>query len=129
MIYTSYFGKLKKFPDDLIPIAICAKCPNGYQGAVYKKLAPTYQILMDYKKAADGGWESLYWAQTKYVTRYRAQILDKLDPQQVVRELEDLAGGRDIVLLCYERPEAFCHRHLVAEWLKSHGISCEEWRE
>ena len=129
MIYTSYFGKLKKFPDNLTPIAICAKCPNGYQGAAYKKLAPTYQILMDYKKAVDSGWESLYWAQTKYVTRYRAQILDNLDPQQVVRELENLAGGRDIVLLCYERPEAFCHRHLVAKWLKSHGILCEEWGE
>lgn len=120
---------LKSFRTILPPSPSARNARTAIRGAVYKKLAPTYQILMDYKKAADGSWESLYWAQTKYVTRYRAQILDNLDPQQVVRELENLANGQDIVLLCYERPDAFCHRHLVAEWLKSHGILCEEWGE
>ena len=25
--------------------------------------------------------------------------------------------GKDIILLCYETPEKFCHRHSVAKWL------------
>ena len=29
-IYTSYFAKLKKLPDNIIPISICAKVPNWY---------------------------------------------------------------------------------------------------
>lgn len=24
---------------------------------------------------------------------------------------------RDIILCCYETPEEFCHRHILAEWL------------
>ena len=28
----------------------------------------------------------------------------------------------DIVLLCYEKPDEFCHRHLVAEWFNRNGI-------
>jgi uncharacterized protein (DUF488 family) len=25
--------------------------------------------------------------------------------------------GEDAILLCWESPEKFCHRHLVADWL------------
>jgi hypothetical protein len=35
--------------------------------------------------------------------------------------------GKDIALVCYEKPEDFCHRHLVAEWLKKFGYCCEEF--
>ena len=45
-IYTSYFAKLKFFPKDLIPISICAKAPSWYDGLQYKKVAPTYDILL-----------------------------------------------------------------------------------
>jgi len=37
----------------------------------------------------------------------------KLTPKQVVEELQE--GS---VLLCYEGPGKFCHRHVVAEWLE-----------
>lgn len=38
----------------------------------------------------------------------------------------------NIVLLCYEKPEDFCHRHLVADWLNSSKIlpyDIKEWRK
>jgi hypothetical protein len=28
MIYTSYFAKLRKMPNNIIPVAICAKIPE-----------------------------------------------------------------------------------------------------
>ena len=31
-----------------------------------------------------------------------------------------------IALICYEKPSEFCHRHLVADWLKEYGIEVEE---
>jgi uncharacterized protein (DUF488 family) len=37
----------------------------------------------------------------------------KLDPHKIVEEL-----GEDAVLLCYEKPGDFCHRRLVAAWIK-----------
>ena len=46
----------------------------------------------------------------------------KLTPQKVVEDLKD--GS---IMLCYEGPGKFCHRHLVAEWIQSNtGVIVEE---
>jgi hypothetical protein len=29
--------------------------------------------------------------------------------------------------LCYEKPQDFCHRHLVSDWMRSVGINIEEF--
>lgn len=34
----------------------------------------------------------------------------------------------NIVLLCYEKPTDFCHRHLVAQWLIENGFECKEYK-
>jgi len=40
--------------------------------------------------------------------------------------LQDL-GGDDVVLLCWEPPVEFCHRQVVAAWLKAKlGVVVEE---
>ena len=33
-----------------------------------------------------------------------------------------------VTLLCYEKPDDFCHRHLVSKWFNEHGYKCEEWK-
>ena len=50
----------------------------------------------------------------RYITydEFYDKILNELDPYQVFKEL-----GENSVLLCYEKPGQFCHRHLVAKWL------------
>lgn len=45
MLYTTYFGNLKKLPKNIIPISICGKAPNWWTGRQYKKLAPKYDFL------------------------------------------------------------------------------------
>jgi uncharacterized protein (DUF488 family) len=47
--------------------------------------------------------------------RYYEETLSTLDPQTVYDEL-----GEDAILLCFEKPPTFCHRHLVAKWLEFH---------
>lgn len=44
-----------------------------------------------------------------------------LNPNDILKEL-----GEDAVLLCYEKPGDFCHRHLVSQWLNENGIRCSE---
>lgn len=111
MIYTSYFAVLKRIPEDIVPVSIAAKTPDWFKGGLLKKLAPSFDILMEYKRAGD---------QNRYIERYNSEVLDKLSVYDVVNELRELRShpAEDIVLLCYERPEKFCHRHLVSEWLK-----------
>jgi hypothetical protein len=44
-------------------------------------------------------------------------ILEKLNPREVYRDLL-LMGGEHPILLCWERPNTWCHRRRVAEWLE-----------
>ena len=124
MIYTSYFAKLKSLPENIIPISICGKAPDWYKGLQYKKFAPKYGFFMEWKKNHDNDY---------YIKCFNEQVLDKLNVLTVMRDLIDLANsteyhiGKEIVLICYEKPSDFCHRHLVAEWLNSNGIQCKEW--
>ena len=96
---TSYFGKIDK---NLNNVSISGKAPDWYNGRQYKKLAPKYWFFKKYKEDNDEQF---------YINEYY-KILNELDPYQVFKEL-----GENSVLLCYENPGQFCHRHLVAKWL------------
>ena len=120
MIFTSYFGKLKSSPDNIIPISICGKAPAWYKGLQYKKLAPKYDFFMKWKESHDNDY---------YIKCFNEQVLDELNPYQVLNELYNLSQDKDIVLICYEKPSDFCHRHLVSEWFNNNGIECKEWEE
>ena len=50
-------------------------------------------------------------------------ILEKLDPEKVYKELLML-GGNDPILLCWEKPNTWCHRRRIAEWLEN-GLDLE----
>lgn len=124
MIYTSYFAKLNKLPKDIVPISICGKAPNWYQGLQYKKLAPKYDFFMEWEKSHDNDY---------YIKCYNEQVLDKLDPRSVYTDLWHLCDPTmltepTICLICYEKPSDFCHRHLVAKWLTENGCPCEEYK-
>lgn len=126
MIYTSYFAKLKSLPENIIPISICGKAPDWYKGLQYKKLAPKYGFFMEWKKNHDNDY---------YIKCFSEQVLDKLNVLTVMRDLIDLVNstenhiGKEIALICYEKPSDFCHRHLVADWLRKNGLQCEEWTQ
>ena len=119
MIYTSYFSKINKLPDNIVPISISAKPPKGYKGLQYKKLAPTYQILMEWKKTGDTEW---------YIEEYDDEVLSNFKPDRVFAELMQMSAGKDVALICFEKSGDFCHRHLVAEWLRNAGYDCEEYK-
>lgn len=115
-IFTSYFANLKRVVN---PVSICGKAPLFYKGPQYKKLAPKYGFFTDWKQGRldnDG-----------YVKCFQEQVLKELNPDSVLKELMAFYDGQDIVtLICYEKPGDFCHRHLVADWLKNAGIEVEE---
>lgn len=118
MIYTTYFAKLKSLPNDIVPISICGKAPIWYSGIQYKKLAPKYDFFMQWKENHDNDY---------YISCFNNQVLSELNPVQVVNDLIAMAAGRDIALVCYEKPEDFCHRHLVRDWLNQNGFHVEEY--
>lgn len=117
MIFTTYFAKLPKLPEDIIPISIAVKPPAGYKGLSYSKLFPTEEMVRRYKKTKD---------EMSYIRYYQNNILNALNPYDVLEDLRKLAGSDKVALVCYEKPGDFCHRHLVAKWLKRIGITVTE---
>lgn len=136
MIYTSYFAKLRSLPNNAVPISICGKAPDWYKGAQYKALAPKYDFFKKWKENHDND---------HYTRCFKEQVLSSLSVQDVLDALfsripsdkQELLMVRqctwwespdvNVILLCYEKPDSFCHRHLVADWFRENGIECEEY--
>ena len=96
MIQTSYYQKSGSLPN---AVGISQGVPKWYTGALYKKLAPPWEIVKIENEAT-------------FRRLYHEKVLSKLNPVHVADDLE----GK--VLLCWELSGQFCHRRLVAEWLE-----------
>lgn len=114
-IYTSYFGRVKKLPPNIVPVSICGKPPFPWVGLKYQKLAPKKGFFMEWKKNGDNNF---------YIRHFNDEVLSALTQEHVREELSVLTGGKDCALICLETPDRFCHRHIVAEWL---GPDVKEW--
>ncbi len=110
---TSYFSKSGSHPN---AVSIAGKSPDWYYGTEYKVLAPKWWFYANYKNS-----DQTEEDEQAYIDAYKEEVLGKLDPHEVHKLL-----GDDAVLLCWESSEKFCHRHIVAEWFKAHGIEIEE---
>ncbi len=102
-------------------ISIARAAPRGVAGfKVYSRLSLTRAMLrMGYDQ---------------YRELYFRDILGPLDPEQVWRELHQLAHPREPVLLCWEHPPLtatnWCHRRMVAEWFaETIGVDVPEIRD
>lgn len=105
-LYTSYYARSGKNPKS---ISISAKSPFFYKGRAYLNLAPSWELLGDYKDGIIDAYG--------YTERYGQLLKDRgITPEKVVGDLED--GS---IMLCYEGPGKFCHRHIVAVWLNQSG--------
>lgn len=109
-IYTSYFANLRNIDlHKFKPISIARWQPSWLSNMlVVYALAPSTDLL---KRTKAGQVTN-----EQYATEFSKQ-LSTSQPHAIYKLLEDIANGKDIVLLCYERPTEFCHRHIVAKWL------------
>lgn len=131
-IHTSYFDNINKIKqEDQEPpvfVSIAGKTPSWFDGPRIPELAPKKEWWFEwherFKDSLESS-ESVAW----YTKKYKETVLSCLDQVSVVTKLSEL--GENIVLLCYETPEKFCHRHLVSEWIDSaylkHGRESCEW--
>lgn len=114
-IYTGYFGGMRHYVG-LRYIAISRCVPVGLKWRVpnCRALNPTLHILQMKTRPAE--YEKAY-----------GELLGKLDAKEILNSISLMSQDKDCVLLCYEKPGAFCHRHLVAKWLTEKlGIEVEE---
>lgn len=108
-IYTSYFAKCKSGERRL---SICRRPPDWYTGRRCYLLAPDAELLWKYKN--------------KEITarEFTAIYTDYLNTLGIDAVLNELHEGD--ILLCWEAKGKFCHRHVLAAWLKSYGYIVTE---
>lgn len=121
MTYTSYFGKMKEIhaiDATAVFCAICGGIPSWYEGQWYKKVAPKWIWWKQWHNAYAGNYDSEE-SKSYYMSAYKKTVLDALDKRMVIDELNSITNGKNLYLLCFETPEKFCHRHLLADWLNA----------
>lgn len=92
-------------------VSISNGVPDFFRGPQYKIVAPRWDMLKMSREDYDREFEL---------------ILERLDPEEVYQSLLKL-GGADPILLCWEKPNEWCHRRRVAEWIEqAMGIEITE---
>lgn len=114
-IYTSYFGNPFLNRDKHLFVRVSNSSPKGMSSdlALFAAIPDWKTIVRLYRDGAI--------SQETFRFRYRKQ-LDGLKAD-VERQLTGICRcaascNNDVVLLCYEKPTQFCHRQVLAEWLK-----------
>ena len=102
----------------------------GYDGPAYKKLAPRlvtyttyaekYAELLALKKDAlnvKKYVELRKQIEDEYIASYYEKRLKNLNVEELLTTLENKFGD-NIILLCHEPVDEFCHRRLVADYIE-----------
>ncbi|XWN29727.1 MAG: hypothetical protein ROR55_19815 [Devosia sp.] len=116
-IYTSCWFEKFPPPDQFLRISISRGTPRN-AAAGFKKMP----------ELAPGPWFRTVDEDT-YLNLFNKQLAE-LDPIDIVNRIVQVAAGRDVALLCYERPKSiaagkdWCHRHHVAAWINSALDEC-----
>lgn len=118
-IYTSYFANVKNIDSSTVLVSIARSTPRFSNITLsYLTLAPSMSLLYKYKEHII--------TEIEYTQIYNEK-LSKVSVDAVLKDLERIGGGKDVVLLCWEGKGKFCHRNLVARWLRENGIDCKEY--
>ena len=119
MIYTSYYANYRKFKG-MFRVSISRTAPSNSYDLQLTKLAPTAELLQDYK--------SNFITNEEYTSVYNNQLLRLENDGYIAKVVKDLSTlQEDVVLLCYEKKGDFCHRHLLAEWFNNnHNTNIRE---
>lgn len=109
ILYTGYFSKTKKYVEaGLTPISISRFTPNFFKYARMSILAPPVDLLNKFKQ--------------KEITEdtFTIAYLDYLHsfPPIYLEQLQEEIEKDNLIFLCYEKPTDFCHRHILARFLK-----------
>ena len=110
MIFTGYYAKYKQYKDlGLEPVAISGVRPDFYEGLYYPNFAPRWSTF--------ARWRTGIITNDGYTKEYISR-LNTLDKEEIKKDFSEyISDNKHCILLCYEKPYDFCHRHILAEWL------------
>jgi len=100
-IYSSYFAN-RDLPTWWVPVSIARYPQRYFKGKRFLTLAPEKHTLK--------------WVWSDFRAAY-LEKLDKLDPNAVLKQLDELSGGKDIILIGYGKSPDRDTRGIIANWI------------
>lgn len=89
-----------------------------FSGPSYKRLAPKWDTYKEYvDNIKMGNLSNREMIEDQYIKSYYETRLKNLDIDFLFHTLEE-KYGRDIILLCYEEIDKFCHRRVLADYIE-----------
>ena len=110
MIYTSSYNNFKSDLYRGVSISFDKGKDAYFKKKCYLDLAPKKTFWRVWKN--NRGIISEIENNTYYIEEYYKEVLSKLNPEKVYKDLNNS------FLLCYEDNLEFCHRHIVSAWLE-----------
>ena len=111
-IFTSYYARTKNFYVNRWHfVQVSHTYPNWWpiEGIIkLNEVVPPWYLVEGIKKGL---------LTEEYYTESYKNFLSQVDREAVLEKLYGLLKDKNVVLLCYERPTDFCHRHILASWL------------
>jgi len=121
MLFTSYFANIKNIDPSYRIYNIATKQPDGCNFTSIKEFFPNNKTIWAYKnKEID---------ELEYTKRYMTETLSKIRDDDLVNLITNITEEytRKVVFVCYEKPDAFCHRHIVRHYLIDKYYTCFEY--
>ena len=108
MIYTGYYGGITRIVGDIAKVQVSNSAPVSVD-IKFEKAIPDWAFIV--KPYKDG-----LITKEEYEQRYTLQ-LDKFR-ENILGVIKYFSGtDKDYILLCYEKPGDFCHRHILADYI------------
>jgi hypothetical protein len=129
---TSYYAKIAKIREEY-PDYVIVSISGGLDDYILplvdiwdKRLAPKKDFFNEYKSSNPG-----LERERKYVKEFQNKVLirdDGITLNDILKSWSDRGGlNKTFVIMCYEVPEDFCHRHIVAEAIEQkYGVKIPE---
>lgn len=112
LLVTSYFANWRKLvADGYLMVSIARYPPRTFDGYKIPYVAPQLDILYMYKQGMID--------RCQYEQMYRRQLKDLVDRGVLPSCLKRFLSGK-FAFCCYEKPDDFCHRHILSAFLKEH---------
>lgn len=136
-LYTSYFANLKNTDSgDYLHINISRFPPVFFKDYIESrenfKNGPAFAPSADLLKRYKAGECTMDEYKCEYITQVYNFIVEdkKMSVEDWVNAVNAEFGEKykGIIFYCFEKPDDFCHRHLLARFFEIHGIPCTEIR-
>ena len=116
-IFTGNYEECKA--GNLISISGDRGADAGFKGKFISELAPKRDFFKTYKNNIGKipEEENIRY----YIDNYYNQVLSKVNIEELLKD------EKDPILLCYEKGQDFCHRHVLAEYIEmKYGIEVRD---